>query len=204
MTLRCARRFRGIGRVAAALSGAGLCVSCGHSAPTEYLTLRPVPPAAGVVPAVADPVRVVAVRVPPWLDRLEVARPTPGAAVVVEDFERWSAPLGELATAALTEDLAARLVGVSVLPVRAAAPAATRDVSVDLSSLTRDGAMLELHGTVTVTDARTGALILSLPVHLRAPAAADARGEASALDQLMGELADVLAPALRTATAASR
>jgi uncharacterized protein len=204
MTLRCVQRFREIARVAAALSGAGLCASCGHSAPTEYLTLRSVPPAATMAPAVADPVRVVAVRVPPWLDRLEVARPTASATVVVEDFERWSAPLGDLAMAALTEDLADRLAGVPVLSAHAAAPAATRDVSIDFSSLSREGTMLALDGTATVTDARTGALILSLPVRLRAPAAADARSEASALDQLMGELADVLAPPLRAATAAGR
>ena len=202
MTLRYIQRFRGAARIAAALSSAGLCASCGHSAPTEYLTLRSVPPVADMAPTVADPVRIVAVRVPPWLDRLEVARPTASASVVVEEFERWSAPLGDLATAALTEDLADRLAGVAVLSARAAVPPATRDISVDFSSLSSEGTTLELDGIATVTDSRTGALVVSLPVRLRAPAATDARGEATALERLIGELADALAPSLRAASAA--
>jgi uncharacterized lipoprotein YmbA len=124
--------------------------------------------------------------------------------VVVEDFERWSAPVGDLALAALTEDLADRLGGVTVLPARAIAPPATRDVTVELTALTRRGTSLELDGAATVTDARTGALILNLPVSLRAPASAGAPGEARALDELMGELADRLAPALRDGTVAGR
>lgn len=49
------------------------------------------------------------VRTPPWLDRLEVARPAGTSCVVVEDFERWSAPVGDITHAALTEDPADRL-----------------------------------------------------------------------------------------------
>ncbi|MDB5480931.1 MAG: hypothetical protein JWO83_1984 [Caulobacteraceae bacterium] len=191
-------------RAAAVLSGAALGVACGHSAPTEFLTLQPVPPQVRSPSAPGDPVRVAAVHLPPWLDRLEVTRPTEGAAVVVEDFERWSAPVGDLALAALTEDLADRLAGVTVLPARAIAPPATRDVTVDLTSLTRRGTSLELDGAATVTDARTGALILSLPISLRTPASAGAPGEARALDELMGELADRLAPALRAGSVAGR
>lgn len=183
--------------IAAALSAASLFSACGHSAPTEFLTLRAVPPAEAPAPAAADPVRVVAVRLPAWLDRLQVARPTEGAAVVVEDFERWSAPVGDLALAALTEDLTDRLAGAPVLAAGAMAPPATRDLAVDLPSLVRQGGRLELEGTATVTEARTGALVLSLPVRLQTPAPADGRSEAAALDQLMGALADQLAPALR-------
>jgi len=191
-------------RVAAVLSGAVLGVSCGHSAPTEFLALQPVPPQVRSPSAPGNPVRVAAVRLPPWLDRLEVARPTDGSTVVVEDFERWSAPVGDLALAALTDDLADRLTGVPVLPARAIAPPATRDVTVDLIALTRRGTSLELDGAATVTDARTGALILNIPVHLRAATSTGAPGEARALDDLMGELADRLAPVLRAGTVAGR
>ncbi len=98
-------------RIAAILSVAALCAGCGHSAPTEFLTLQPVPAPALPASAGADPVRVVAVHVPAWLDRLQVARPTQGATVVVEDFQHWSAPVGDLMSAALTEDLTDRLAG---------------------------------------------------------------------------------------------
>jgi uncharacterized lipoprotein YmbA len=191
-------------RIALVLSGTAFGVSCGHSAPTEFLTLQPVPLQVRSPSAPGDPVRVVAVHLPPWLDRLEVARPTEGAAVVVEDFERWSAPVGDLALAALTENLADRLAGVTVLPARAIAPPSTRDITVDLTALTRRGTSFELDGAATVTDARTGALLLNLPVRLQAPASAGALGEARALDEMMGELADRLAPALRAGTLTGR
>jgi uncharacterized lipoprotein YmbA len=191
-----AQQRPGLALIAAAVSAAALCTACGHSAPTEFLTLRAVPPAAPPASAGVDPVRVVAVRVPAWLDRLQIARPTEGAAVVVEDFERWSAPLGDLALAALTQDLTDRLAGTTVLAAGGIAPPGTRDVAVDLSTLERQGGRLELSGTATVTDAGTGALVLSPPVRLGAAAPADARSEAAALDQLMGELADRLASAL--------
>ncbi len=76
-------------------------------------------------------------------------------------------------------------------------------MSVDLSTLVRGG-RLELDGTATVTDARTGRVLLSLPVRLQAPAPDDAKSEAAALDQLIGQLADRLAPALRAPSNASR
>jgi len=181
-----------------ALAGALLCSSCGHTAATHYLTLRAVVSQTPPAQIRGYAVRVIALRVPPWLDRLEVARPTETPSVVVEDFERWSAPIGDLALAVLTEDLVDRLPGMAVLPPRAPAPPATRDLSVDLESLNGHGETVELDATATVTDARTGALIISLPVHLEAPGTlTNATGEALALDRLMGQLADRLARELR-------
>jgi len=87
---------------------------------------------------------------------------------VVEDFEHWSAPVGDLMLAALTEDLTDRLAGTPVLAAGAVATPATRDVSVDLSTLVRLVGRLELGGTATVTDACIGGLVLSLPVRLQA------------------------------------
>jgi uncharacterized lipoprotein YmbA len=192
-----ARAARRILKSASALAGAALCGSCGHTAPTEFLTLRAVPSETRPAQIMGDPVRVIALRVPSWLDRLEVARPTGTPSLVVEDFERWSAPIGDLALSALTEDLADRLPGVAVLPNRAPAPPATRDLSVDLMSLTGHGETVELDASVTVTDARTGALVRSLPVRLEVPGTlTSATGEALALDRLMGQLADRLAPEL--------
>ena len=193
------RRYhsRRIAGAAGLCAGIALCCSCSLSAPTEFLTLQPVAPDALSAPIRADPIRVIAVHVPPWLDRLEVARPTGGDSIAVEEFERWSAPVGDLALTALTKDLADRLTGVLVLPARAAAPPATRDVSVDLVSLVPHGGSIELDATATVTDARSGALILSLPFHLQGFASpTDAADEALVLDRFIGQLADRLAARL--------
>lgn len=187
-----------IAKSALALAGVTLCGSCGHSAPTEFLTLQAIPAETQPAPIGGNPVRVIAVRVPPWLDRLEVAHPTGTPSVVVEDFKRWSAPVGDLALSALTEDLAYRLPGVAVLPARTPPPPATRDLSIDLASLSGHGEAVELDAMATVTDARTGALIMSMPVRVEAPGTlANATGEALALDGLMARLADRLAPELR-------
>jgi uncharacterized lipoprotein YmbA len=184
-------------RLGAVVFSGALCVACGHSAATQYLALRPLAPAIRSDPAPADPVRIVAVRVPAWLDRLEVARPTDGAAIKVEDFERWAAPVGDLARGAVTEDLADRLPGVQVLPAGTAAPPFTRDVSLELTALEDRGATLELSGAATITDAQTGALILTLPVRAITPAPADAEDEATALNRLLAAVADQLEPVLR-------
>ena len=205
MKRRPARAAWRILKSASALAGAALCGSCGHTAPTEFLTLRAVPSETRPAPIREDPVRVIALRAPSWLDRLEVARPTETPSLVVEDFERWSAPIGDLALAALTEDLADRLPGVAVLPARAPAPPTTRDLSVDLVSLTGHGETVELNATATLTDARTGALIMSLPVRLETPGTlSSATKEALALDRLMGQLADRLAAELRGAQSVNR
>src|ERR1700756_5199453 len=81
--------FGGALRCAGLLAPAILLAGCGHSAPTRFYSLAPEGPVRplGLV-AEADPVRVLAVRAPPELDRLEVARGGEGGGVQGDDLDR--------------------------------------------------------------------------------------------------------------------
>jgi uncharacterized protein len=187
---------RGAGAAfAGVLAGAG----CGHSAPTQYLGLRTLLPEMAAPPSSGPPFRVLAVRFPAWLDRMEVTRPTTDDMVRVEEFARWAAPPGDLAQSVLAEDLSARLPGVAVQPAGAPTFTGARDILVELASVEQRGAALEVAGVATVTDANTGALILRLPLRVLTGAPSDAHGEARALDQLLAEIANQLAQVLRVA-----
>lgn len=175
-----------------------LLAACGHSAPTQFFTLDSQPPVRSPTSiGQGDPIRVLAVRMPPLLDRLEVAREVSPASVQVDDLDRWSAPLGELARGALTQDLAERLPGVQVLPSRLAAPERTRDVTVEIHSLRHTGDGFELEGASVIAQAGSGALIDSQTLRLFTPSPrADAAAEAQALGRLLADVADRLAPRL--------
>jgi uncharacterized lipoprotein YmbA len=183
-----------------------LLAACGHSAPTQFYALDSHGPATplGLV-ATADPVRVLAVRVPPELDRLEVVREVAGGTVQVDDLNRWSAPLGDLARKALLEDLADRLPGVDVLPARANASDKMRDLTVEILSLRRQEMGFELRALLEVADAATGRNLNSQSVRLFvASSGSDAAAEAKAFSSLLAKLADVISPSLAMPTAGSK
>lgn len=180
------------------LAPALLLAACGHSAPTRFYTLAPDGPARPLGPvATADPVRVLAVRVPPELDRLEVVREAAAGAVQVDDFNRWGAPLGDLARNALSADLADRLPGVQILPARSNALDRTRDLTVEILSLQRQETGFELRAIVQVADAATGRTLNSQTVRLFvASNQSDAAAEAKAFSSLLAKLADLISPRL--------
>ena len=188
----------GAGPALAAAVSALLLASCGHSPPTRFYTLDPRPPAAsGLRVSGTGPVRILAVRVPPMLDRLEVARQIQPAVVQVDDLARWSAPLGDLARDALAQDLAERLPGVAILPARSSAPAGARDLTVEILSLRHADRAFELDATFELADAASGAIVDQQHVRLSAAAErTDAAAEAEALSRLLAALADRISPRL--------
>lgn len=192
--------FGGAVRGVTLLAPAILLAACGHSAPTRFYALDPHgPPPPLVFVAKADPVRVLAVRVPPQLDRLEVAREAAGGAVQVDDLNRWSAPLGDLARNVFSEDLADRLPGVEILPARARALDKTRDLTVEILSLRRQETGFELSAMLEVADAATGRILNSQTVRVFvASNPSDAAAEAKALSSLLAKLADLISPRLAT------
>jgi hypothetical protein len=183
-----------------------LLAACGHSAPTRFYALDSHgPPTPLGLAAKADPVRVLAVRVPPQLDRLEIARQAAGGAVQVDDLNRWSAPLGDLARNALSQDLIDRLPSVEILPARAQAPDGTRDLTVEILSLQRQETGFELSAIIEVADAATGRILNSQTVRLfEASDRSDAAAEADALSSLLAKLADLISPRLAMPTAVAR
>ena len=71
--------------------------ACGTTAPTRYLTLAATPPERPALNGAGLVLRPPDVRWPAAFNRLEVARPTGGVEVTVEELARWSAAPGRLA-----------------------------------------------------------------------------------------------------------
>ena len=109
------------------------------SPPSTTLTLDVAPPRAETVRAgyAGPPVAIPAVHVPAAIDRVEVVRQVAAGQVEIDDFARWSAPLGTLARDALVRDLIARLPSGSVLPPGTAG-SGRRATTIDVTILSYD------------------------------------------------------------------
>ena len=179
---------------AAALSliaaGAVGLAACGHSAPTRYLTLAAVPPAAPAPGVAGLALRPPGVRWPAALDRLEVMRPDGDVRLQADEASRWSAAPGDLAAAALTEDLQARLPGLTLVGAGAGGEALDLGVEVLALAKTVEGYRL----TAVVTLSGGGRAPHSRFLSLTTPEGGqDAAAEAQALSRLVGRLADAIA-----------
>lgn len=112
-----------------------LVAACGHSPQTQFLTLEPTP-APGAIAGYRGPtIRLPVVHIPPALDRDEFAQQASPGEIKVDDFVRWSAPLGMLARNTLILDLAARLPAGAMSPPDAPAQSAGLRVDVSVLSL---------------------------------------------------------------------
>lgn len=170
--------------------------ACGHSTQTRFWTLDAAAPASRPVSTALAPVRVDAVHVPLTLDRLEIIEQTAANRITVHDFDRWSAPLGDLIRRTLTQDLAARLPAGSVVFPSAPKPAKARTLTIDILDLRPlDGRwMIDAGWTLSDPDHKTmqqRQLRLTSP-----PATPDVAGQTAALSQLVGQLADRIADGL--------
>jgi hypothetical protein len=177
-------------RPIAALAVPMLLAGCGHSPPAVTLTLDPTPPAPEAVRAGyrGPPIAIPAVHVPAALDRVEfVSQPAAGT-VKIDDFARWSAPMGVLARDALVRDLTARLPAGLVLPPGAAG--AKGSIALDVTLLSID---------TSATGATMQAAWRRLPGGrvrqeiVQAPGGADPAASARAFSALLGQLADRIA-----------
>jgi uncharacterized protein len=169
--------------------------ACGHSAPTRYLTLAAVAPAAPAAGAVVGRVtlRPLAVRWPAALDRLEVLRPAGDVWLEADEVSRWSAAPGDLAAAALTEDLQARLPGLTLAGPGAGAEA--MDLAVEVLALGRTGDGYRLTAVATLSGGGRAIRSLFVSVSTSEPSQ-NAEAQAEAVSRLIGRLADSIAPDL--------
>jgi uncharacterized lipoprotein YmbA len=195
----------------AALGPVAILAACAHSPPTRFYTLDAAPPAGGAAASVyaGPPVRVLAVRLPPTMDRQELVSRQGGARLGVDDFAHWAAPVGELAVTALTGDLAARLpqgrvifpgavrlgasrdLTVSVLDFQVAGGQATLDASWSLSKAS--GAPTSAPAGTPPPSAPAGAPIGGT-LRLTTPTTGeDSAASAQALAALLAQLADHIA-----------
>jgi uncharacterized lipoprotein YmbA len=177
-----------------------LLAACGSSAPTQFLTLDPVPGTTGGLAYRGPAIRVPAVRIPPTLDRDEfVQRGAPGE-IKVDDFVRWSAPLGILSRNTLIGDLATRLPQGLVAPPDA--PAQSNGLRIDVSIValetTGNEASMQAAYQFTPDDGLASATYRQWTT-LRLPLAARTPPEtARAFSALLGQLADRIASDLAT------
>ncbi len=165
------------------------------SPPSTTLTLDIAPPRADAVRDryAGPPIAIPAVHVPATIDRVEFVRQVAAGQVRVDDFARWSAPLGTLARDALVRDLTARLPDGKVLPPGATG-AAGRDLTLDVTILSFDAAGGRAHMQAAVRTLPGGtARTMTVDTALAGDTAVST---ANAFTILLGILADRIADAL--------
>ena len=185
----------------AVLLGAAATASCASSPPVQFfaLTVSDQPlqqrPAA---PPSSTPVRVAAVHIPAALDRQQIVRESAPGKVEISDRHRWDAPLDQMVSNVLTQDLLRRLPrGAVVLPQEPATPD-TRAIVLDILRFEPDaGGTVTLTGAWSLLPAASDTPLLTRRVALSEPAPADYAGEVAAMSRLLGKLADEIAQALR-------
>lgn len=159
---------------------------------TTLLTLDAAPPAPDGVHADYRglPIAVPAVHLPATLDRAEFVQQQSAGEVKVNDFARWTAPLGLLARDTLVRDLTARLPAGSVLPPGmggSAGRARTLDVTILSFQAGPSGATMQI-AYRTIPDGAVQQLTLSAPYRGISPVPT-----AQAFGALIGQLADRIA-----------
>jgi uncharacterized lipoprotein YmbA len=165
--------------------------ACGTTPPTRYLTLTAAPPAGPRPDGPGLVLRPPVVRWPAAFDRIEVARPTGGVEVTVEELARWSAAPGQLAASALMADLVARLPAAAIAPWTDLTPTNAVAVTVQVETLSERPAG---YGMLAVVSIACGpASPRRWTFQADAEAAHDAQGQAQALSRLLGVLADRIA-----------
>lgn len=172
--------------------------SCGTSPKVGYHSLSVTAgPDQRITPSV-KPVQVSAVHIPPSLDRKEMVTQTGPNAVDINEQERWSAPLGDMARQVLSLDLRSRLKEGTVVVPDLPSASDTAQIVVSLLQFGPDpDGKAVLVGGWSVTSGRTGKVVMrhdvSLSSNLRD---ASADGAAAAMSDLLGQLAANIAKEL--------
>jgi uncharacterized lipoprotein YmbA len=180
-------------RALPSMSVAALVALAGCTSPkTILLTLDAAPPAPDAVRANYRglPIAVPAVHLPAMLDRAEFVRQESAGEVKVDDFARWTAPLGLLARDALVRDLTARLPAGSVLPPGASGvPGQARALDVTILSFRSDAGGATMQAAYrALPGGAVQQISLSAPADGIAPVPT-----AQAFGALIGQLADRIA-----------
>lgn len=175
----------------------GLCLllaGCVTRQQDRFYVLDPQPAAVAESRSQFDRQVTLRVTVPSLVDRGEmvIARPN---GVAVMDHERWAAPLADLVSAALSQDLERRRGDVVVLPKSAdAAGIPVVRVTVEIDTLTaRLGDRLSIETHWRVTNAHTGKESLGRDVFVSQQQPQSYAEVAAALSACIALLADRLA-----------
>lgn len=177
-------------RVVPWLIGACLVIGC-HSAPTRLYALSSEPVHGESTSYEGAPLKVVAVRVAPEVDRIELTRNGGPGELKIRETEHWSAPLGPMIQRALSADLATRLPpGKLIFPHLPLPPGALK---LNIEVVEWVIAPKEVRLLASWTSTTDGAVRAAGPVLLRKAIASAAAPEATeALSDLVAQLADRL------------
>jgi len=170
---------------------------CASSPPTRFFGLDPVsagaPAAADRSGARGEPVKVDAVHIPPALDRDSMVRGESDNQLEISSQDRWAGDLGEMIRRVLTQDLAERLPAGMVIAPESPAPPSARGLVVDILTFQPQAGGVVLDADWTLLQGTQTNPVIRRSVHLTAPAASSAQGQAAAMSTLLGELADGIA-----------
>ncbi|MFP5511750.1 MAG: membrane integrity-associated transporter subunit PqiC [Alphaproteobacteria bacterium] len=102
-----------------------LLAACQSTPDSRLYTLAVVPPAGATQPVRTAPQTLAlgSLDLPMLIDRPQIVRRIDGNRVEALEFDRWAEPLADGLRSTLAGDLAARLPGVTVLPVAGSAAA---------------------------------------------------------------------------------
>ncbi len=174
---------------------------CAGSTPTRFWTIEPVTATARAL--AIGPVCVDAVHVPLVIDRLEIVQHDLENRVTVHDFDRWSAPPGDLIQRTLTQDLQSRLPDGSVVFPASPKPDGTIGIVVDILDIRQTGTGYAMQVSWSATRGSTPNA-LHRQLDLQVAGSADVAGQTEALGRLVGQLADSIAQALSASPPLSR
>jgi uncharacterized lipoprotein YmbA len=195
-------------RLALCLATAGIAAGCSILAPrpdvTRFFTLRPIPEAleqgsAGT--AGAETYGLGPIKLPPYLDRNEIATRISPTELSYSPVDRWAEPLQAGVTRVLVEDLGA-LLGTDRIVVFPwpAARAVDYQVAIEVLRFERqaDGSCV-LAARWDVRSARKGSVATMRESSFTQPAGATPSEAVAAQSALLGDLSREIATALKNA-----
>jgi uncharacterized protein len=181
-----------------AATGTLVLLSACASHPDHFYVLSAQPAGAGETRT--SPVALAALKVtlPSLVDRPEMVLNTSANDVIVQEHERWAAPLSDLVTQTLARDLERRRRDLLVADPSVSRPSGSLvKINVDVVQLTvqKDRqASIEAHWRIL--DPRTGKESVGSEVFTAPLSQNDYASVAQALSQCLAQLADRLAAAL--------
>ena len=196
---RRAARSRGGATLVLLFASSALLAGCA-SAPTRFFTLDAVAPVRPAAAAYAGPpVKVLAVNIPPALDREELVSEAAPGEVKVHDLEHWEAPLGLIARQVLIQDLAGRLPAGAVLGPGSPGGDGVASLSVDIVSFRDgpDGAQMQASWNASLPGTAGPQVFRAALTVLQSAGGSDTgAGTAQAFSTLLGQLTDQIAATL--------
>lgn len=189
-------------RIAVLILALFAVAGCGSSPKTNFFALSVAPGGDSSRSTIAFAVQLVAVHIPPSLDRREMVRQLKGQSVEISDTDRWSAPLDEMIRNVLSQDLQNHLATGRVILPNAPAPKGTAGIVVTLADFAADAdGRITLSGSWTLLDADTAKPALHREFDFHTDGGSGADAAAGGMSRLLGQLASDIASGLAGAHA---